>query len=347
MTRNCNRPFGILRLACIACLATAAWPSGNLLAQARISDRDPLSRRSMIEQLSTAESARSQRSASLSDYGDHYQPPVQTASQGTAAAKAEAVRQANYIRVQSGQMNALAAETVEPNIDTIRRIQDENRSPLEPGASESVQPAAMQSFIERERQAESETTASSSQSQMLLKLIINTAFVLAMAVGFLLVYRVWVMAKKTQTAKGETLKTGLHVRETLSLKNNVTLHVVETAKCQFLVTVDSSGVKSVNSMSTPFESALHQQSLEEMGLQDTISGPNRIAAATQQERTNREAGDVDTVQRDGNIISGRLRSRKARGTRQEQHEGQIVDEETAEMDEKLISMLLQRSREAA
>ncbi len=72
-------------------------------------------------------------------------------------------------------------------------------------------------------------------------------FVLAIALGFVLLAKQWQRSKLTQHVKPSAAVDMLKVSQVLPLTNGASLHLVEGFGNQCLVAIDSTGIKSVNS----------------------------------------------------------------------------------------------------
>ncbi|MFN3191394.1 MAG: flagellar biosynthetic protein FliO [Aureliella sp.] len=211
-----------------------------------------------------------------------------------------------------------------------------------------------QSFIEAEQAASQESKAASSATtqEIVAKIVINLAFVLAMGIGFIVLVRMWQMARKTQQTGATKDQKALRVREVLSLGGGVTLHVVDGPKNQFLVAVDSSGIKSVNVMDADFDDNMQMlnDDISVSSFQDALQSPRATMEslvgqlATREYQLQEEKASAATNQ-EPTITSARVRvpnsSLETSNTRT------TADQDSKELDEKLISMLLKRSREAA
>ena len=212
-----------------------------------------------------------------------------------------------------------------------------------------------QSFIDAEKaeSQQSQKSSSTSTQEVVAKIIINLAFVLAMGIGFIVLVRMWQMAKKTQQSGSAKDQKALRVREVLSLGGGVTLHVVDGPKNQFLVAVDSSGIKSVNVMDADFDDNMKILNDDESvsSFQEALQSPRatmeslvgQLATREYQLKEQRASSRNDD---EPTITSARVRvpnsSLESSSTR-----AQASNEDSKELDEKLISMLLQRSRDAA
>ena len=153
------------------------------------------------------------------------------------------------------------------------------------------------SFIEREKQAEPQQQDST--RDMITRLGVNLAFVLAIAIGFIFLVRHW------QNTKGgpshSSPENAIRTRHVLRLTNSVSLYVVDVSGSHFLVAIDTGGIKSVKPLVGDFA-----------------------------ETYGRSSQSLDLAQ-----------------PKIHRQEPIIHDESTAEIDEKLIRLLLEKNNKQA
>ena len=153
------------------------------------------------------------------------------------------------------------------------------------------------SFIEREKQAQPQEKDST--RDMITRLGVNLAFVLAIAIGFIFLVRHWQNTKGLPATSSP--ENGIRTRHVLRLTNSVSLYVVDVSGSHFLVAIDAGGIKSVKPLVGDFA-----------------------------ETYGRSSQSLDLAQ--------------AKIHRQEPI---IHDESTAEIDEKLIRLLLEKNNKQA
>ncbi|MGB7345736.1 MAG: hypothetical protein WBD20_16085 [Pirellulaceae bacterium] len=168
-----------------------------------------------------------------------------------------------------------------------------------------------ESFIEQEKA--DPTKQDQSTAALIKKISINLMFVLAFAFGVLM------LIKQLQKGRGVGKKKmvansaleDLNVSQVLPLTNGASLHVVEGNQNKFLVAIDASGIKSVN--------ILGASNVQIASFDDTM----RQVETRQQRRETKQKDEPTTYK--------------------------FVDpnEDSTEIDEKLIKMLLQRSSSVA
>ena len=167
----------------------------------------------------------------------------------------------------------------------------------------------LQSFIERENAGTPQESVNA--SDMVTKIGVNLVFVLALAVGCVLLIKHF---QKGKLAAGNVTPeglTGLKIDQVLQVTRGVSLYLVDGMSSKVLVAVDSGGIKSVNVLPTRFEDELEQ--------------PEAFSRS-------RETEPVESRP----VMSQRRSSRRS-----------VNEASTSEIDENLIKLLLTKAREAA
>jgi flagellar biogenesis protein FliO len=307
-------------------------------------------------------------------------PPVATANysthRGSEATKASQPASRSAVELASASVPTRAAPSAQSNdfddsfsldskLQEIRRIQEKegfavaNQQVPSRGtlgsSSGDRQASSGGSFIDREKQAQSSDSSNSASTQeTIVKIVVNLAFVLAMGIGFIVLVRMWNMARKTSSLGTERDKKQLKVREVLSLGGGVCLHVVDGPRNQFLVAVDSSGIKSVNIMNASFEDSMEMLESGELAEQfddEPEAAPTmeqllgQLASREYQLQESKLSHDVEPEPSRGPSISS-SRARVRTGSRRSNNPPEEI-EQSKELDEKLISMLLKKGKKAA
>ncbi|TWU02369.1 hypothetical protein [Stieleria varia] len=161
-------------------------------------------------------------------------------------------------------------------------------------------PAYSESFIDRERAAESEQP--NATRDLMTKIGINLMFVLAIAFGALLMIKNWQKSRFPKLAsKSESQE--LNVSQILPLSNGATLHVVDGMQNRFVVAIDSTGIKSVNVLNPSFDDVM--QFAEERETRSQRSQRRQSASARGNAIEAESSSDIDQ-----NLINLLLRSAK-------------------------------------
>ncbi|NND95827.1 MAG: hypothetical protein HKN47_00690 [Pirellulaceae bacterium] len=223
-------------------------------------------------------------------------------------------------RTQS-QVDPVAAPVRQMTYETNDRQQDDWQRLLDGNATATDRIASLdtdnRSFIEKERT--SQAAEKEDAREFITKIGINLIFVLALAFGFILLAKHWQRSKFSAAVSTTSQATVLNVKQVLPLANGATLHVVEGYRNRVLVAIDTTGIRSVNVLSQTFD-----ETMDDIQDYDTYA-----------DLANRQTRLHETSRRDS-------RSRSARAP-----EPIVHDESTAEIDEKLIALLLQKSKNAA
>jgi hypothetical protein len=180
------------------------------------------------------------------------------------------------------------------------------------GGRAATQTSRPASFIEREKASDPATRGSA--QALITKISINLCFVLALAVGFVLFARQWQKSKTTLQPKAAAAGDSLCLRQSLTLTAGASLHIVEGFEHKFLVAMDASGIKSVKVLNPSFAEAFDQSET----MPEASEAPATLPIAPEPRAA--EAHDPDPI---GN------------------------DQSSAEIDEKLIKLLLRSSHRAA
>ncbi|MEL6108263.1 MAG: hypothetical protein AAFU85_19730 [Planctomycetota bacterium] len=177
------------------------------------------------------------------------------------------------------------------------------------------------SFIDRERSTESGSRETA--HELITRVGINLGFVLALAVGGVLIYKQ--MQQKKSLTKGDHGQE-LRVCQTLALTTGASIYVVEGFGNKYLVAIDGGGIKSVEVLTTSFK-----QTLDESESYDDLEMEQAIASFSRGKRAREESP----------------RSRRSRLREQQEQQRREREEPTSELDAKLINLLLQRTKQAA
>ena len=113
------------------------------------------------------------------------------------------------------------------------------------------------SFIEREKANPS--SSKQNLGQLISKIGMNLAFVLALAIGFVLLAKQWMKPKSTSSVD-VTGSDSLRVKETLVLDAKTTLRLVQWRTNRILVACDANGIRSVNVLNPMFDQTLDELS---------------------------------------------------------------------------------------
>ena len=165
-----------------------------------------------------------------------------------------------------------------------------------------------QSFIDRENASPKEE-AKAETSQMITRIGINLAFVLALGVGAILMFRQFQKGKSGARNQTPADLAGLKIDQVLQVTRGVSLYLVDSMASKILVAVDAGGIKSVNVLPSRFEDELEEP--------EAFSRHNETSLA--------RSGGAE-----------RSRSRRS-----------INKSSSTDIDENLIKMLLSKSKEAA
>lgn len=165
-----------------------------------------------------------------------------------------------------------------------------------------------QSFIDREN-ASTKEEAKAETSQLITRIGINLAFVLALGVGAILMFRQFQKGKSGARNQTPADLAGLKIDQVLQVTRGVSLYLVDSMASKILVAVDAGGIKSVNVLPSRFEDELEEP--------EAFSRHNETSLA-------RSGG------------SERSQSRRS-----------INKSSSTDIDDNLIKMLLSKSKEAA
>ncbi len=170
----------------------------------------------------------------------------------------------------------------------------------------------LQSFIERESAA---TPAGDKidASEMISRIGVNLMFVLALAVGGILLFKQLQKGKTAAAAETPAGLNGLKIDQVLQVSRGVSLYLVDSAASKVLVAVDGGGIKSVNVLPPRFA--------------DTLDQPETLAAGGEAEPEPEPAAAAKETRR-----AGRRR---------------LDETSSSEIDQNLIKLLLSQSKQAA
>ncbi|MFK7738230.1 MAG: hypothetical protein AB8B50_19550 [Pirellulaceae bacterium] len=303
-------------------------------------------------QVATADYNSSTRSTRNSPASQAFKPEVDLASATNPSNPARNSASAHSNKVDD-------SFSLDSKLQEIRRIQEKEGfafADKQSSAGETTNSATDElqtgSFLDREKKSNSSDRSSSASTQeTIVKIVVNLAFVLAMGIGFIVLVRMWNMARKTSSLGSDREKKQLKVREVLSLGGGVCLHVVDGPRNQFLVAIDSTGIKSVNVMSASFEDSMEM--LESGELADQFDDQPETAPTMEQllgQLASREYQLQETkATRDIEPEPTRVASARTRvrtGSRRSNNAPEEI-EQSKELDDKLISMLLKKGKKAA
>lgn len=221
--------------------------------------------------------------------------PLRTAGVETAVTlrpQTMSVRHANFEPISQ------AGERFDP-------MQTESRQSLDRMNAEDH----LQSFIDRENAGAPEEKVNA--SDMVTKIGVNLIFVLALAVGGIMLVKHFQKGKLGSGSETPAGLTGLKIDQVLQVTRGVSLYLVDGMSSKVLVAVDSGGIKSVNVLPSRFE--------------DELEEPEAFSRARDPEPAGYQSA-----------VSQRQSSRRG-----------INKTSTSEIDENLIKLLLTKSKEAA
>ena len=115
----------------------------------------------------------------------------------------------------------------------------------------------LQSFIEREAAAEP-AKEKINPSDMISRIGVNLIFVLALAIGGILLVKYLQKGKLSRAPETPAGLSGLKIDQVLQVSRGVSLYLIDSAAAKVLVAVDASGIKSVNVLPGRFEDALEE-----------------------------------------------------------------------------------------
>lgn len=159
--------------------------------------------------------------------------------------------------------------TVAPQLHTAEEIRQVGFSPIPGNDSQDANSAlipkdeSQQNFVEREqesfieREQAEKKPKSENLGQMISKVGMNLAFVLAVAVGFILIAKNWIRPRLS-SSKGGGEMASLQVKEVLSLDSKSTLRLVHWQNSRILVATDAQGIKSVNVLNPTFDQTMDE-----------------------------------------------------------------------------------------
>ena len=174
------------------------------------------------------------------------------------------------------------------------------------------------SFIDKESAASTSADAREVNGTAVLvkRISINLMFVLAIAFGVLLLIRQWQKGRAVKPSRAQQDQDKLNVIQVIPLANGASLHIVQGNASKFIVAIDGGGIKSVNVLSASFEDTMTQVETREQRRQSRQSQANPRPQLAQHTA--------------------------APAPRQVKHNEIDPNEDTTEIDEKLIKLLLQR-----
>lgn len=167
----------------------------------------------------------------------------------------------------------------------------------------------LQSFIDRESSEPAQAKASA--TDMITRIGVNLVFVLALAVGGILLVKMIQKGRVGGSSSPPADLAGLKIDQVLQVTRGVSLYLVDSMASKILVAVDGGGIKSVNVLPARFE--------------DELDEPEAFS----RKRESVTARNVD----DG---PGRQSSRR-----------RVNKTSTSDIDDNLIKLLLSKSKEAA
>jgi flagellar biogenesis protein FliO len=170
----------------------------------------------------------------------------------------------------------------------------------------------LQSFIERESAAPPGGDKID-PAEMVSRIGVNLLFVLALAVGGILLFKQLQKSKGSGSPETPAGLNGLKIDQVLQVSRGVSLYLVDSAASKVLVAVDGGGIKSVNVLPPRFA--------------DTLDQPDAFAAAADAEPEAEQPAP----------------SREAR--RVGRH--RVDETSSSEIDQNLIKLLLSKSKQAA
>lgn len=144
-------------------------------------------------------------------------------------------------------------------------------------------------FVERDRVANVQPKSKRSPTkkqhfgQLMAKLGMNLAFVLAIAIGFILLAKNW-MKPGVKTKSGSDSSESIQVIENVKLDAKTTLSVVQWQSQKILVANDAQGVKSMVVLNPAFD-----QTLDQFSAEPETESPPPTRHTRQQSRTNQVA----------------------------------------------------------
>ncbi|MEO1615034.1 MAG: hypothetical protein AAFV88_04240 [Planctomycetota bacterium] len=219
----------------------------------------------IVEQLSRSGQPASHPRLASEAYGDRQTtaryPSSQYGQSGTVQAgtrpgavplrpSAMSVRKATYETADPISSSGLMQESRALRTNLAPNLENELRRDLEQQNSERHR----KSFIEREQAAEEPETASA--TEMISRMGINLVFVLAIAVGAILLIRNFQKGKLGTTPTDNAGLTGLKIDQVLQVARGVSLYLIDGPSSKVLVAIDSSGIKSVHVMPGDFADGL-------------------------------------------------------------------------------------------
>lgn len=185
--------------------------------------------------------------------------------------------------------------------------------------------ADQQSFIEKERAALDTAPAKNPEgpTELAIKLVVNLALVLAIAVTVILCIKHWYRIRENKPAIGPD-GPAFRLETTLALPNGSSLHLIEVSQTRFMVAIDGNGIKSIEALTGGFEETMRHMETQPEPDTEVFSG--RVRTRAQKRRSHRTAEP----------------------RRQAEPEQEFdPNEDTTDIDEKLVKLLLRRSNQAA
>jgi flagellar biogenesis protein FliO len=197
----------------------------------------------------------------------------------------------------------------------------ENLDPLRADARHSLDrmnaEEHLQSFIDRENADAPEKSANA--SDMVTRIGVNLVFVLALAVGGILLVKHFQKGKLVAGGATPEGLAGLKIDQVLQVTRGVSLYLVDGMSSKVLVAVDSGGIKSVNVLPGRFEDALDEpEAFSQSRESQSVESRPAVSPSVSQRRSQRRS------------------SRRS-----------INETSTSEIDENLIKLLLNKAKEAA
>ena len=176
-----------------------------------------------------------------------------------------------------------------------------------------------QSFIVRENAAPQESQVEA--TEMITRVGINLAFVLALAIGGILMLKQFQKGRVATKRGAPSELSGLKIDQVLQVTRGVSLYLVDSMASKILVAVDAGGIKSVNVLPSRFE--------------DQLDDVEEFSSRRESQAARGGLGD-----------SVRQESSRQESSRQGSRRG-INKTSSSDIDENLIKLLLTKSRDTA
>ncbi len=189
--------------------------------------------------------------------------------------------------------------------------------------SANRQSEAAPSFLEREQSQVDPVVADSRDT--ISRIGVNLVFVLAIAIGGILLVKQFYRGNQTIAANTPTSLQGLKISQVLRISRHVQLYLVDGATSKVLVAVDAGGIKSVNVLPGHFEDSLDDPAA--FSLEDSLAVYREPEPAPEPVKLSRAAARAAREPVSSHVAPGH----------------RIDQESSPELDEKLIKMLLSKS----